>query len=174
MAQSRVWVLMMSFYFWVIFLRGCFIRRCKILYTKKFLFNHSYWKWNYLGLWGRIGHFVGWRRITIKWWLRSMVTSFGWQILALGDTSNDISYFFLDRMLVQHSQSAVWNLLVAMIRHSWIWKRWFIGGAQIRPVIFRSYFGRIWVIWWSLDVVPSHDLIQTRYLSCDLHKERTG
>ena len=77
-----------------------------------------------------------------------MVTSFGWQILALGDTSNDISYFFLDRMLVQHSQSAVWNLLVAMIRHSWIWKRWFIGGGH---KLDRSYFGHILVVFGSYD-----------------------
>ena len=88
MAQSRVWVLMTSFSIWLTYLRGWFLN-VGVKYTiymgvpfQSFSLKVKL----YLGLWGRIGHFVGWRRISIKWWLRSVVTSFGWQILALGDT----------------------------------------------------------------------------------------
>ena len=66
-----------------------------------------------------------------------MVTSFGWQILALGDTFfGDISYSSLDQMMVQHSRSTVWNLLVVMIRHFWIWKKKIIGGQALDHICF--------------------------------------
>ena len=76
------------FAIWLTYLRGWFLNvGVKYIIYKGVPFQSFILKVKlYLGLWGRIGHFVGWRRISIKWWLRSVVTSFGWQILALGDT----------------------------------------------------------------------------------------